>query len=269
MNEAQLEAIWDEIWGLLREGDSQAAVTAALKALNDHGDQPEFRYLLGVALLDVDEMEAALPELRRTVEMAADWPDAHSALAWAAFRTCDFDLARKEAAATLKLDGEAAEAFQLQGLLAERDGDEAAALQAFAQARRLDPERFPEPYEMGEEEFLDVAKQAVEEVDEPVRKVLEDTAFFVQPIPSEELLRDSEPPMDPQILGLFLGRSLLEQSVADSGMLPNTLYLFQKNLERIAGSREELEEEIRITVLHEIGHHLGWDEEEIAARGLA
>jgi predicted Zn-dependent protease with MMP-like domain len=47
------------------------------------------------------------------------------------------------------------------------------------------------------------------------------------------------------------------------------MYLFQKNLERAAASREELEEEIRITVLHEIGHHLGWDEEELEARGLA
>jgi predicted Zn-dependent protease with MMP-like domain len=34
-------------------------------------------------------------------------------------------------------------------------------------------------------------------------------------------------------------------------------------------TRRELEEEIRITVLHEIGHHLGWDEEELAERGLA
>ena len=71
------------------------------------------------------------------------------------------------------------------------------------------------------------------------------------------------------LLGLFVGRSLMDQSVQDSGALPNTLYLFQNNLERVASSREDLEEEIRITVLHEIGHHLGWDEDELAERGLA
>jgi predicted Zn-dependent protease with MMP-like domain len=47
------------------------------------------------------------------------------------------------------------------------------------------------------------------------------------------------------------------------------MYLFQRNLERGASTRGELEEEIRITVLHEIGHHLGWGEEELEARGLA
>jgi predicted Zn-dependent protease with MMP-like domain len=93
--------------------------------------------------------------------------------------------------------------------------------------------------------------------------------MFIQPFPSEELLRDDDPPLDPQILGLFLGRNLLEQSVQDSGTLPNSIYLFQRNIERTATSREELEEEIRITVLHEIAHHFGWDEAELEERGFA
>ncbi|HMB70411.1 MAG TPA: metallopeptidase family protein, partial [bacterium] len=169
----------------------------------------------------------------------------------------------------LDLDAELAEGQQLRGLLAERRNDEAAALAAFAEARRLEPERFPEPYEMDEDEFLDVAQQVVGELDDGLRELLEETAIFVQAVPTEELLRGSDPPMDPQLLGLFLGRSLLEHSVQDSGTLPNTIYLFQRNLERVAGNREDLEREIRITVLHEIGHHLGWDEEELEARGLA
>ena len=82
-------------------------------------------------------------------------------------------------------------------------------------------------------------------------------------------MTSEEDPLDPQLLGLFIGRSLLEQSVQDSGSLPNTLYLFQNNLERAATSRSELEHEIRVTVLHEIGHHLGWNEEDLAERGLA
>jgi predicted Zn-dependent protease with MMP-like domain len=57
--------------------------------------------------------------------------------------------------------------------------------------------------------------------------------------------------------------------VQDSGAMPNTLYLFQNNLERLCTTRAELEEEIRVTALHEIGHHLGWDEDDLAERGLA
>jgi predicted Zn-dependent protease with MMP-like domain len=93
---------------------------------------------------------------------------------------------------------------------------------------------------MDEDEFLEVAREAVAELDEKVLTVLEDTAFFVQDFPSDELLRGTDPPLDPQILGLFVGRSLLEQSVDETGTLPNAMFLFQRNLEREATSREVL-----------------------------
>jgi predicted Zn-dependent protease with MMP-like domain len=44
--------------------------------------------------------------------------------------------------------------------------------------------------------------------------------------------------------------------------------LYQRNLERAASSRAELEEEIATTLVHEVGHFLGLDEEELWARGL-
>jgi predicted Zn-dependent protease with MMP-like domain len=46
------------------------------------------------------------------------------------------------------------------------------------------------------------------------------------------------------------------------------IHLFQRNLERIARDEEELVEEIRITLFHEIGHRLGFDEEGVDALGL-
>jgi predicted Zn-dependent protease with MMP-like domain len=141
-------------------------------------------------------------------------------------------------------------------------------LTAFAEARRLDPEAYPEPFEMSEEEFLTVAQSAVDELDERSKAVLESTALFVQPVPAEELLADADPPLDPQILGLFIGRSLLEQSIDDSGQMPNTMYLFQRNLERMADGEEDLRREIRITVLHEIAHHFGWSDEELEEKGF-
>jgi predicted Zn-dependent protease with MMP-like domain len=264
-----LQECWDDIWALLEEGDSDAAAKAALEALNELGDEPELRYLLGVSLLDLDEIGAALTELEKVVDDAPEWAEAQNALAWACFRTCDFAAATEAVAAALELDPKLPEAHQLRGLLAERGGDEALAIEAFAQARVLAPDLYPEPFEMDEDEFLEVAQEAIAELDERTVKVLEETAMFVQPFPAEDLLRDDDPPLDPQILGLFLGRNLLEQSVQDSGTLPNSIYLFQRNIERTATSRDELEEEIRITVLHEIAHHFGWDEAELEERGFA
>jgi predicted Zn-dependent protease with MMP-like domain len=268
VDEARIEELWQEIWELLEAGRTEDAVARVLRALNEEGDEPELRYLLGVALLDADEPEAAIPELEQAADADPDWADPQAALGWANFRTGRYDEANDAADRSVQLDSGLADAHQLRGLLAERAGDDVKARREFAAARRIDPERFPKPFEMREEEFLETAKGVIAELEPEIREVLDDSAFFVQPFPAEELLRDTEPPLDPQILGLFVGRSLVERSVNDSGTLPNTLYLFQRNLERSVTTREELEEEIRITVLHEIGHHLGWDEDELSERGL-
>jgi len=269
VDEPRLEALWEEIWSMLEDGESESAAAAALRALTDEGEAHELRYLLAVALMDLDEPAAALPELERAIEGDPEWPDAVSALGWAQFRLCRFEEAAATARRARELDEDLPETHQLLGLLAERRGDDDAALVAFARARSLDDQRYPEPFEMDEEEFLEIAQITVAELDEKTRDALETTSFFVQPFPSKELLLDAEEPLDPQLLGLFVGRSLLDSSVEDSGMMPNTMYLFQNNLQRTSTTREELEEEIRITVLHEIGHHFGWDEEQLAARGLA
>jgi predicted Zn-dependent protease with MMP-like domain len=265
----RVQLLWEEIWDLLETGRPDAAASSAMKGLGELGDVPEMHFLLGVSLLEMDEVEASRAEFERATELDPSWGEAYEALGWARFRSCDFAGAAESVAAALELDPDLSDAHQLRGLLAERADDDALAEEAFAQARRLDPERYPDPVTMDEEEFLEVAQEAVAELDEEIREVLEETAFFVQPVPSDELLKDADPPLDPQLLGLFLGRNLLEKSVHESGMLPNTMYLFQRNLERAASTREELEKEIRITVLHEIGHHLGWDEDELEERGLA
>jgi predicted Zn-dependent protease with MMP-like domain len=269
VDDARIEEVWNEVWALLEEGSSDVAASTALRALNEEGDAPEIRYLLGVALMDLDEVGAAIPELESSANQDPDWPDARLGLAWAYFRACRFARSTEEVDAALALDRDLAEAHHLRGLLAERAGEDADAERSFAKARRLDPERYPKPIRMDEKQFLEIARAAVRELDRPIQDVLEETSFFVQDVPADDLLVESDPPLDPQLLGLFVGRSLLDRSVAESGTLPNAMYLFQKNLERAVSSREELEEEIRITVLHEIGHHLGWDEEELEARGLA
>ncbi|HMB69359.1 MAG TPA: metallopeptidase family protein [bacterium] len=269
MEKERIEELWEEVWTLLEDGKSDEGAAAALRALGEDDEVPEFRYLLGLCLLDLDEVEAALPELERAVEAAPDWGVARSALAWAWFRLCRFDEAKEQCARAVELDPELAETYQLDALLAERDGDEDRALVSFAEARRLDPDRFPDPCQMHDDEFLRVAQKVIDDLDPDIRRTLDGAPFFVQPFPAEELLTSEDPPLDPQLLGLFVGRSLMDQSVQHSGALRNTLYLFQRNLERSVTTRAELEEEIRITVLHEIGHHLGWGEEDLAERGLA
>ena len=53
-----------------------------------------------------------------------------------------------------------------------------------------------------------------------------------------------------------------------SGELPPAIFLYQKNLERSCRTRAELIEQIEVTVLHEVGHLVGLDEDDLEARGL-
>ena len=70
-------------------------------------------------------------------------------------------------------------------------------------------------------------------------------------------------------LGLFVGPTIHDLAEDFPAQLPPSIYLFQRNLERMARDEEHLAEEIRITLFHEIGHLLGLDESGVAELGLA
>ena len=71
------------------------------------------------------------------------------------------------------------------------------------------------------------------------------------------------------IVALGAGSSLMERSHHDPwSQLPGEITLYKGNLARMATDREELIEQLRITLLHEIGHFLGLDEDDLERRGL-
>jgi len=110
-------------------------------------------------------------------------------------------------------------------------------------------------------------EEAMTELPAEVRERMENLAVVVEDVPSAELLRTMEDP-SPSLLGLFVGTPLPDQSLEELPRPPDAIYLFKRNLERICETREELVEEIRITLLHEVGHFMGLDEGQIGERGF-
>lgn len=73
---------------------------------------------------------------------------------------------------------------------------------------------------------------------------------------------------EPDILGLFTGRAHGTE-LSQSDPTPPQILLYLDNLWDVSEGDEEIfRDEVRLTYLHELGHYLGWDEDEIAARGL-
>jgi predicted Zn-dependent protease with MMP-like domain len=100
------------------------------------------------------------------------------------------------------------------------------------------------------------------------REQLRNVEFVVEDRPSEELLLAEE--LDPEeetLYGLYQGIPLPERSSLDPPLLPDKITIFAESLLEDFPDPEELREEIRLTVLHEIAHYFGMDEEEIEDLG--
>jgi predicted Zn-dependent protease with MMP-like domain len=153
------------------------------------------------------------------------------------------------------------------GLVLERLGSVEDAQRAFAKANALDPERYPVPTEVDEEFFRQAAAEAIDNLPRSIREYVEDVPILVEDYPSEELIaRES---ISPQILGLYLGVPRTEAEGSAQAQDLTRVVLFKSNLEKVCSSRDDLVEQIQVTVRHEIGHHLGLSEEDLERLGLA
>ncbi len=98
--------------------------------------------------------------------------------------------------------------------------------------------------------------------------MLERVAVVVEADPSSNHLSDSDLTTDFDLFGLYQGIPLTDRDSAYSLAIPDRITIFVGPLARSSGSRRELEDQIRITILHELGHHLGFDEDGLESLGL-
>jgi predicted Zn-dependent protease with MMP-like domain len=105
--------------------------------------------------------------------------------------------------------------------------------------------------------FERLVAEALDDVPEPFASALDEVAVVVE---------ESPPPEDPRLYGLYLGASLLEPELRP-GSLPPRIALYMGPLLQDCDDEHELREEIRVTVLHELGHHLGMDERRLDELG--
>lgn len=231
--------------------------------------QFEFALLEGTALNQVGECTLALERLDEALSLIPASLDALLERGIAHFELCRFDLARADLAAVLEAEEADPFAHHYLGLIAERAGDHKEAKRRFARATELSAEDFPPPTRLSEAQFDQVVTDAVERLPAHVKKYLENTTLAVEPIPADEDLVGEQPPLSPSILGVFRGTPVGERSFANAAdHLTASIVLYQRNLERFARSREELIEQIGITLMHEVGHLIGLDEEDLWERGL-
>ncbi len=103
--------------------------------------------------------------------------------------------------------------------------------------------------------------------DEHVRAALDELpADLAAALENIAVVVEDENPEDPDLLGLYHGVPLPERGDM-AGVLPDTISIYRIPLEESFPDPNELRDEIRITVLHELGHYFGLDEDAIAELG--
>ena len=115
--------------------------------------------------------------------------------------------------------------------------------------------------------FDEVIRQVLSELSPDLKEALESVQIVVQPKPSAEQLENGDQKPDDDLLGLFEGLSLKDQPVGEDRLFPDRIILFEESLKDACSSRKELALEIRKTLLHELGHFFGFDEDELKRRG--
>ncbi|MBM3991225.1 MAG: metallopeptidase family protein [Planctomycetes bacterium] len=266
MEHEQDYATLDRAWEALDALDAGAALEIAAGASDELAETWVLRATAHLALDDLGAASRCADEAEQREDASEDMELA-LVRAEIALRAWNFDAARVELARAQAL-GESPVVLAKLALLADLDGDFGRADRLLRDAQRLDPQGFPSPQRLSESEFDRVLHQSIARLPDEFRAALEHVPVIVEPMPARELCGDDPRETPPDLLGLFTGAPLSESGPESAPDLPPTIHLFQRNLERACNSRRELAEQVEVTLYHELGHYLGFDEDGVSELGL-
>jgi tetratricopeptide (TPR) repeat protein len=248
--------------------DYEQALELCVQALEIAEEEDEFLdalLLKAEAELGLGDDEAALRTLEELPPVDFPEPVYHLRAA----RTL-LDLGQGEAAMehyerALERDPSLTEAVHGLGLCAEERGDREALIRHFLKVWELDQKEPQAPWGISPERFEELCTQILTELPERIRTLLANVPLVASDYPSRELVAEGS---DPRMLGLFAGVPYPDKQNVGGTPHLDCIFLYQRNIERVARSVAEVELEIKKTIVHEAGHFFGLSEEELDDMGL-
>ena len=112
--------------------------------------------------------------------------------------------------------------------------------------------------EMSAERFDALVEEALDEIPDELFALIENCVIAVE---------DDAPADDPDLFGLYEGVPLTERDTAYSGFLPDRIRIFRNTILAACDTEDDVVDEVAITVIHEIAHHFGIDDERLHELG--
>lgn len=121
---------------------------------------------------------------------------------------------------------------------------------------------------MERQRFTRLVEEALDRLPARFSTRMENVVVLVEDVPPEQITRPHAPrprSLRPKslVLGMFQGIPATRRSVFDLSAGPARIVLYQKNIEAVCCSDEEIREQVLLTVMHEIGHYFGMDEDQL------
>lgn len=242
----------------LENGDARTALRIADGVLKDAGKESPEAVSAQVVRAEAFRAMERFADAEKAASRACEW-DPEDGAAWYERALAAYRLARFEDAAAwfeeaAHLEPEEAHAWHALGRVRIWLDEKDAAKDAFKRAAALDAEHFVVPLRIAAFEFDRIAGDVWKTIPSQFKERMENTIVAVEELPDEE---DVEDGTDPDLLGLYSGSTALGDD------FPERILLFQRNHENSCATLGELVEEIRRTILHEVGHHFGMDHDEL------
>jgi len=264
------------LYAVLLPGEREHDALAAAYAERGLGLSPEgsptrarFAVVSAIAHNDLGMPQQALARAELALAVLPEDPEALHERALSRFELTQLEGAALDFARLVEDPVARASAHYHLGLILERTAGKELQAKAFIErARALSPVHFPPPVELSPEAFREAVSRAIAELPSDMRRDLEGVPVAVEELPSDEDLLGGEPALSPMILGLYRGPPLGEPCDAQQVGPCRSVALYRRNLLRSTRSLDELLRQIRVTLLHEVGHLRGEDDHELAARGL-
>jgi tetratricopeptide (TPR) repeat protein len=273
---------------------------------HDRSRAARLALLEGQALIDLGRAEEAVRRLNVALSLAPRFDAAQYEKGVALFELCRFTDARRAFDKVAASSSDRAHALYHLGLIEEREDAEKLAERHFEEATTRDPVAFPRPPSVTAEEFAERVRRVVADLPDDARTDLGQAQLETADLPALDDLIAEKPPLSPTILGLFRGLPIgydgdtnrrPQQAARAKGRRPasNTaatakgtdddggqgqtepaqcapsdraIVLYRRNLLRSVRDLSALDEAIRRTLLHELGHLRGEDDGSLRDRGL-
>lgn len=217
------------------------------------------------ALNDLGRSDEALERVEAALRIVPGRGDALHERGVALFDLSRFAEAKLAFQKALTVQPHDAYTHQMLGLTLEQLGEIEAANAQLAKAIELAPSELHVPVLISVDEFQREVDAVIDSLPAERRAHVKSIKIEIVDLPDPVDLKAVQPPFPPTILGLYRGPVGRPYQPGDE---PPSIVLYRKNLARAVKTRRELSEQIRDTLLHEIGHLEGLDEDDLRRRGM-